>query len=432
MIGIVVLILLLCIEVGFAGMRIVGKKQLGRVKAIVNIGTFLVFLLLMVPQIISFSLRWGLLIVLLGVRTVLSVIILVRKKDRRKYKLSRTISTCFGSVLLIGAGMIPALLFPQYEEIPVTGSFQVNTVTYTWEDQSRVETFIADGSKRKVTVQFWYPNTQNTDKFPLVVFSHGAFGFRYSNYSTYQELASNGYVVCSIDHPYHAFYTKQTDGKVITVNPEFMNNVAKVNQNDTSEDDIFSITRGWMELRLGDMNFVIDNIEKLAREQESGQLFSLIDTTKIGVMGHSLGGATAVTAGRQRSDIDAVIDLDGTMLGEELACSNNRYTINEEPYPIPLLCIDTTGHYEEGLTYGDQYVNNVILKKAVDGREVHFNKAEHMNFTDLPVFSPTLASVLGTGNIDSLSCIKTMNTVILNYYNYYLKQSGELTIKDTY
>ncbi|MBQ5851909.1 MAG: hypothetical protein IIW54_14020, partial [Lachnospiraceae bacterium] len=41
-----------------------------------------------------------------------------------------------------------------------------------------------------------------TDDFPLVVFSHGAFGYYESNTSTYMELASNGYVVeCSMKFP---------------------------------------------------------------------------------------------------------------------------------------------------------------------------------------------------------------------------------------
>ena len=38
------------------------------------------------------------------------------------------------------------------------------------------------------------------------------------------------------------------------------------------------------------------------------------DTGKIGLMGHSLGGASSVALGRERKDIGAVIDLDGTMI----------------------------------------------------------------------------------------------------------------------
>jgi predicted dienelactone hydrolase len=37
----------------------------------------------------------------------------------------------------------------------------------------------------------------------VVVFSHGAFGVRNSNTTTFLELASRGFIVASIDHPYH-------------------------------------------------------------------------------------------------------------------------------------------------------------------------------------------------------------------------------------
>ncbi len=58
----------------------------------------------------------------------------------------------------------------------------------------------------------------------------------------------------------------------------------------------------------------------------------------IGVMGHSLGGASSVTLGRTRDDIDAVIDLDGTMLGEELSYENDTYDFLRENIPFPCWC----------------------------------------------------------------------------------------------
>lgn len=42
----------------------------------------------------------------------------------------------------------------------------------------------------------------------------------------------------------------------------------------------------------------------------------MVDEDKIGLMGHSMGGASSVQLGRERDDIDAVIDLEGTMAGE--------------------------------------------------------------------------------------------------------------------
>lgn len=67
-------------------------------------------------------------------------------------------------------------------------------------------------------------------KFPLVVFSHGANGVRRSNLSTYHKLASHGYVVCSIDHTYHSFFTEQEEGKKILIDPEYLNETLTVSQ----------------------------------------------------------------------------------------------------------------------------------------------------------------------------------------------------------
>jgi predicted dienelactone hydrolase len=95
----------------------------------------------------------------------------------------------------------------------MTGEYQVATVTYTYTDTSRIETFTDTGANRKVNVGCWYP--ENSDgKYPLVVFSHGDFGVRASNTTTFMELASNGYVVSSIDHPYHSIFTRDASGKL--------------------------------------------------------------------------------------------------------------------------------------------------------------------------------------------------------------------------
>ena len=106
--------------------------------------------------------------------------------------------------------------------------------------------------------------------------------------------------------------------------------------------------------------------------------------------------------------------------------------MNTEPYPIPLLCIDTSEHYEQGQKYGDQYVNHVILSLAKDGREIQFTDAGHMNFTDLPLFSPPLAALLGTGKRDAGECLVTMNGIIRDYFDYYLKGQGTLSLQETY
>ncbi len=432
MIGMLLFLLLVVSEAVFLFLQIFQRNSLQKQKAILSLAELFLFIILIFTGIVVFSFRWFMLIVLLFVRGIFAAITLIKNRQEKPFRLPRTIGRFVGSILFILPACLPALIFPQYKPLTPSGSYQLATASYTWTDESRIESFEEDGSNRQVTVQFWYPDIDTGERFPLVVFSHGAFGIRMSNYSTFAELASNGYVVCSIDHPYHAFFTKQTDGKVITINPTFLQEVMSINESSATEDYIFSTTREWLNLRTADMNFVIDTIELLATNAGKENVFQHIDLAKIGVMGHSLGGATSVAIGRQREDVDAVIDIDGTMLGEELAYEDGMYRLNQEPYPIPLLAIDTTDHYQEGMTYGDQYANNVTLANAPDGLEVHFDQAGHLNFTDLPFSSPALAGMLGTGNIDRTYCIQTLNHVILNYYNYYLKGIGQLSLRESY
>jgi hypothetical protein len=56
----------------------------------------------------------------------------------------------------------------------------------------------------------------------------------------------------------------------------------------------------------------------------------------------------------------------------------------------------------------------------------------HLNFTDLPLFSPALARMLGTGDADSRYCIETMNRILLDFFNYTLKDAGTLSLQAEY
>lgn len=87
-----------------------------------------------------------------------------------------------GSVILVLVLMIvliPKILFTDYEGLPTSGDYAVKTVSAITIDESRLESFEADGSNREVPVYFYYPDTEGKKEksFPLVIFSHGAFGY---------------------------------------------------------------------------------------------------------------------------------------------------------------------------------------------------------------------------------------------------------------
>ena len=77
-------------------------------------------------------------------------------------------------------------------------------------------------------------------------------------------------------------------------------------------------------------------------------------------------------------------------------------------------------------------VNENMINNAKDGRIVTFENAEHMDFTDLPLFSPFLGNMLGSGERDNEEMMNTLNSVVLNWFDYYLKGNGALNILPQY
>lgn len=431
--GVITLVLLLTLETVFLVWSIITRNNHREEKGIISIALLALFGLLLITGVFEWSFRYAALLLVLVTQAIAGAAILFRKKEK-EYKLIKSIVRFTRNCFIFIFALSLAILFPQYEQPKITGSYEVATAKYTWVDNSRTDEFSRTGENRSLTVEFWYP--ENADKtYPLVVFSHGAFGFSGSNHSTFAELASNGYVVASIGHTYHAFYTMDTSGKLTIVDTEFINRAAKINAvHDTQhEEEIYNTTSEWMKLRTDDENFVIDTILTEGKNDSADVLFSIINTENIGLIGHSLGGASSAQIGRVRNDIDAVIVLDGTMLGEEVAFENNAIVLNDSPYPVPLLNVYAEDHYTNSKQLvGNTYNNFYATKNAVCAYETVFKNAGHLNFTDLPLFSPTLAEMLGVGTIDERYCIETMNKVVLEFFNSYLKDTGAPKIEKEY
>ncbi len=433
MLGTIVLVIMLALELGYAVLCITTKTDQRHVRSWINLGTFMIVAILLVSGAMNWGFQWYMLFVFLFIRALFagSYFLRHRLQKEKTYKVKYVILSLVRNMILVGVLLLPAIVFPQFQPVEASGNYEMETISYTLTDKNRTEGFAEVPQNRTVTIQFWYPKASG-ETFPLVVFSHGSFGFRGSNASTFEELARNGYVVCSIDHTYHAFFTKQTDGKMIMADRDFIQDAIAVTNGDYDEQRTYELTSGWLALRQQDMNFVLEDIIRRTEQGDGAPVYQLIDINKIGLFGHSLGGATAAALGRGRSDIDAVIVIDGTMLGEELSFVEGSTILNSDPYPVPILNLYNEEHYKDAKEAGMDYANSYASAHAIDSKDIVIKGSGHLNFTDLPLFSPILARMLGTGEVDSRYCVETMNQIVLNYFNYYLKGRKGLELLSEY
>jgi dienelactone hydrolase len=429
-------------EVAFAIYCIVTKSNQTRVRSFVRIGAFAAFVLFTLVSIIQWSVRWYLLAALLLVWAALGAWTLVRKKAEKKgFSAGRTVLSAIGTLLLVLIVLIPALIFPQYMPPKITGKHEVATVNYTYTDKSRIETFTNTGENVKVNVEFWYPKDSG-GTYPLVVFDHGIMGVKTSNTSTFMELASNGYVVCSIDHPYLSMFTVDDSGHMTIIDNAYLQQYMDVSKGKYDSETTTRLEQKWMSWRIADIHFVLDTILAKAKDTGSVAVYRLIDSNHIGLMGHSLGGESSAQVARERSDIGAVVNLDADLAGEYQDYVNGKFVLNDKPYPVPILTIlsDTLARLIDAVPDANNVIAlNHVNATAPKAYQVHLTGTDHMSLTDVPLTMPFLVSMInasvpkaGGQETDPLATIEKVNDLALTFFNVYLKSEGSFTAAGTY
>ncbi|MFF4173917.1 alpha/beta hydrolase family protein [Streptomyces sp. NPDC001744] len=135
-------------------------------------------------------------------------------------------------------------------------------------------------------------------RHPLVVLSPG-FGMpRFTLTGLAVDLASRGYVVASLDHAYESSGTSVPGGRTLTC-------VACT----VMEENDWSLGHLVTGARAADTRFVLD---RLTGPRPVWRYASSIDRTRIGMAGHSIGGASAATAMAADGRIDAGANMDGS------------------------------------------------------------------------------------------------------------------------
>lgn len=129
--------------------------------------------------------------------------------------------------------------------------------------------------------EIWYPETAE-GKSPLILYSHHSGGHRRAASFLCDHLASHGYVVAALDH-----------SEVVAAE-------LKGREGETAE-QLSARVEAWIANRVPDIRFLLDHVLNGTDAH--------VDPDRVGIVGHSFGGWTALAAPEVESRIRAVVAL---------------------------------------------------------------------------------------------------------------------------
>jgi len=212
---------------------------------------------------------------------------------------------------------------------------------------------------------------KNTTKYPVVIFSHGGGPMVLQYTYILEELASRGFVVIGINHPYVAAIVRYPDGRVVK-------SIYHKKGPDSKQRKLDQL-----EANALDASFVLDKINEMVTEKD--EFWNHVDQDKIGMFGHSFGGATTLRATRKDARIKCGISMDGGVHGEDI---DNSFTT---PFMFMLAGKSHLLGNEEYL----EDISRLALMNAANMKMVTIEGVGHSIFSDTPILlSATLFNCL--------------------------------------
>lgn len=139
---------------------------------------------------------------------------------------------------------------------------------------------------------------------PVLVFSHG-FGESSVTYSAQlEDLASHGYVVFGIDHPFDAYAVWLPPDRVVPFAAAGWDSAR------ARTGGAVAYQLAQVPLRANDIRFLIDRVLLLNRGIPHSRFAGALDLQRIGAFGHSLGGVAVASACRWDARIRACMNED--------------------------------------------------------------------------------------------------------------------------
>jgi predicted dienelactone hydrolase len=232
-------------------------------------------------------------------------------------------------------------------------------------------------------------------RHPVIVLSPG----NQTNVAFYaslaEELASHGYLVVGVDHPFQVAATTVAGGEVAIYDTKM-----------DSGDPASSISAK-IDERVADVTFVLDSFR--SGDARLAPFVAKADLDRIGLLGHSNGGLTAFEVCRVDTSLDACLNMDGQGAGGPFG---TRLDASAPPAPSLFLTKETLLHPAIGERF--EAARYPVVRAVVPD-------ASHDSFTDGPLFQPGINPMTTTAQ----RVMTSVRSVTLAFFHQWLMESRD-------
>lgn len=339
---------------------------------------------------------------------------------------------------------VPSLAAPD-------GRYPVGTTTFWLTDPDRQEAWgTSPSGPRRVTAHLWYPATDTSDElaawlpdarmagpvaesfglprvvashlpkitgyatrtapvaddgpFPLLIFSHGWSGFAALHSPMFEQLASHGWMVVALDHPFGALTTVLADGTTAQLDGSVLPDTADEQQYAQAARDLVATFAADIELAFRQYPDRLDD-----------DLVAAIDPYRVAVAGHSTGGGAAILVCSRSRWCDAVVGYDPWV----------------EPVPdevigagmaVPVLSVRS---HEWTLLPNDQRLRRLHAGTSAPEGRIAIDATVHRDFTLVPQLSPLVAVMDPVSrSADNLDTQRIVDRWTLDFLNRHVRGVG--------
>ena len=271
------------------------------------------------------------------------------------------------------------------------------------------------------------PLSKGKETFPILFFSPG-MGLPVSSYSAQLEnLASHGYVVVALEHPYDTALVVLPDGTTIIATPEPDSGPPTMEglKKDLAREDV----------RMADTEFALLHLTEI--ESQKKQLKGRLDTQRIGILGHSMGGKVAVRICQSETRFRGCLNQDGGLFNAdprtltivpavEPAQSTKAPLFNiDVKFAIPPIPDETI---RKQIAQWQQKKTEALAAFLSQNRSQTYIASiategfSHLSFTDIPLLS---AIATGKDTRNAATNLEMVNEFNLVFFDAVLKQEQQ-------